>query len=271
MPNFSLSRRLALFALAATAWPLRSAAAPGAEAGRVLVLGVFHFDNPGLDAVRYRAIDVLQPAPQADLEALAARLAGFAPTQVLLEFAVESEPAVNARYAQWRAGQAGLRRNEIDQIGFRVAQRAGLPRVHGFDLPSPGDDSALWQALPTLPAVEARLMRLIEAESRRLDEAHRRLPLRELLRLCNDPAEDLRNKGFYMLLNDAGAADGRFLGADASALWWHRNLRMYARVQQHAAPGERVLVVAGSGHAALLRDFLRADADRQLEEVHPYL
>lgn len=46
---------------------------------------------------------------------------------------------------------------------------------------------------------------------------------------------------------------------------------MYALVQRYATPGERVLVIAGSGHTALLRDFLRADGERTEEDVLGYL
>lgn len=240
-------------------------------AASVLLLGLFHFDNPGLDAVRYTPLDVMRPAAQADLEGLADRLAGFAPTRVLLEYREASDAVINERYARYRQDRFELPNNEIYQLGFRVARRASLARVHGFDLDAPGASDALWKALPELPATQERLMALIQAESQRLQQAHRSLSLRELVALCNAPEEDRRNKGFYMLLNDAGAADGRFLGADAAAHWWHRNLRMYARLQQHAAPGERVLAIAGSGHTAILRDLLLADPDRVAEDPRAYL
>lgn len=240
-------------------------------AARVLLLGLFHFDNPGLDAVRYTPRDVMEPSAQAYLEGLAQRLARFAPTRVLLEYQASSDAAMNERYARYLGGRFDLPKNEIYQIGFRVARRLGLSRVHGFDLDVAGSADALWNALPKLPDAEARLMALIQSESGRLERAHRTLSLRELLALCNSPDEERRNRGFYMLLNDAGVADGRFLGADASAHWWHRNLRMYAQVQHHAAPGERVLAIAGSGHTAILRGLLDADADRVAEDPSPYL
>ena len=99
---------------------------------------------------------------------------------------------------------------------------------------------------------------------------HRTLSLKDILTQSNSTREDLRNKGFYMLLNDVAAEEGLFHGADASADWWHRNLRMYALVQTHAQPGERVLVIAGSGHTAILRDLLRADSARVEEDVVPF-
>lgn len=101
-------------------------------------------------------------------------------------------------------------------------------------------------------------------------EAHRTLTLKQLLLRANDPEQDRRNKDLYLLTNAAGAG-AAFEGADATARWWHRNLRMYANIQRHATPGERVLVVAGSGHTAILRDFLRIDRRITARDIKPYL
>lgn len=237
---------------------------------QVMLLGLFHFDNPGLDAVRYEPLDVMQPEAQAYLEELSARLARFAPTRVLLEYPEKSDAVINQRYADFMAGQFTLPRNEIYQLGFRVARLMRHTRVHGFDAAAPAREIKLWDYLARDPATEKRLMDLIGVESARLQQLHRTRSLQDILRLSNSAEEDRRNKGFYMLLNPVAAASGEFHGADASADWWHRNLRMYALVQEQAAPGERVLVIAGSGHTAILRDLLRADGDRQEVDVLPF-
>jgi hypothetical protein len=241
-----------------------------APRARVMLLGLFHFDNPGLDAVKYTPRDVMQPAEQAYLVELAGRIARFAPTKVVLEYPAERDATINQRYADFRAGRFELPRNEIYQLGFRVAGLAGHPRVYGFDVDAPPFEAPLWSYLLKDSAAEKRLMDLIAAESARLQDIHRTQPLGEILALSNSPQEDRRNKGFYMLLNDVAAGNGLFHGADVSANWWHRNLRMYALLQTHAQPGERVLVIAGSGHTAVLRDFLQADADRMEDDVRPY-
>lgn len=259
-----------LLALASQAFA-EPAEAPGKAPARVMLLGLFHFDNPGLDAVKYTPRDVMQPDEQKYLAALSARLARFAPTKVLLEYPAARDEVINARYADYVAGRYELPRNEIYQLGFRVAKLAGLRAVHGFDTDAPPFKAALWDYLSTQPALEKRLDDMIAAESALQQRDHRTLGLKQILAKSNSPREDLHNKGFYMALNDVAASNGLFHGADASANWWHRNLRMYALVQMHAQPGERVLVIAGSGHTAILRDFLRADGDRVEEDVARHL
>ncbi len=247
--------------------------ARAAEPAPVLLLGSFHFDNPGLDAVKFQAIDVLQPAPQRYLQGLAQRLADFKPTRVMLEYPESADEAVNQRYRNHLAGRHSLGLNEVEQIGFRVAQRAGLARVHSVDEQVPSDAyEALFANLPKRdPRLWAGLMAKVQELSARMQQAHSSQSLGQLLREANSPEADRENKSLYMRFNSAGAAQREYLGADSAAAWWQRNLRMYARIQAQAQPGERVLVIAGSGHTAILRDLLRSDAERVEEPVQQYL
>ncbi len=238
---------------------------------RVMLVGLFHFDNPGLDAVKFKPLDVMKPAEQVYLQALSERIGGFKPTKVLLEYPRASDALINQRYADYLAGKYELKVNEIYQLGFRIAKAAGLPRVHGFDERDTPGDNALWSYLPkaepqTMKALEA----LIASLSVRLENDHRTMSLREILIKSNTAEEDRANKDFYIMLNAVGADKGKFIGADAAAQWWQRNFRMYANVQVHAQPGERVVVIAGSGHTAILRDLLRIDARRVEENAQKY-
>ncbi|MBL8300376.1 MAG: hypothetical protein JNN30_18730 [Rhodanobacteraceae bacterium] len=267
--------RLLLAMLLAAALPLTAMAKPAKTTentapAKIMLLGVFHFDNPGLDAVKFTPIDVTTPASQKYLTTLAERIARFKPTRILLEYPSERDAVFNQRYQNYLANTFELERNEIYQIGFRVAKQSGLTGVSGFDEEAPGEDS-LWGYLEQVPKAQQRLMALIEVESKRLQHAHATKTLRALLRADNSPADDRHNKGFYLTLNDVGAKEKLFHGADMAARWWQRNFRMYANVQQAAQPGERVLVIAGSGHTAILRDLLHADADRVEEPVLDYL
>lgn len=242
-----------------------------APPARVMLIGLFHFDNPGLDAVKFTPIDVMLPKQQTYLQQLSARIAAFKPTRVLLEFPPKNDALYNQRYRDYLAGNFQLQANEIYQLGFRIASIAGLKQVHGFDERDSPSDGALWEYLPKEePATMKRLETLIAELSARFEREHRALSLRELLAKANSAEDDKLNKGFYIMLNAVGADRGRFVGADASAQWWQRNFRMYANVQRHAAAGERVVVIAGSGHTAILRDLLRLDNQRVEEDAQRY-
>ena len=110
----------------------------------------------------------------------------------------------------------------------------------------------------------------IERSTDEQQKAHSTLALGELLKMTNDPDQDRGNKSFYLRTNHVGT-DDIFVGADATASWWHRNFRMYAKIQRQATPGQRVLVIGGQGHTAVLREFLDIDADRDSVDPLPFL
>jgi hypothetical protein len=242
------------------------------QPAEVLLFGVFHFANPGRDVVRVDQVDVLTPENQAYLEALAERLCAFKPTIILLEFDRARESEVQSQLDSYLADRLELGTNEIQQIGLRVAKACGVEKLYGFDESEVG-----WNAEPLfeyLGTSAPELFQDFNSEILRLQEttvaAHRELSLRELLIQANDAEQDRVNKDLYLLTNAAGAGFG-FEGADATARWWHRNIRMYANIQRYAAAGERVLVVAGQGHTAILRDLLEIDGRISAHDIHPYL
>jgi hypothetical protein len=168
--------------------------------------------------------------------------------------------------------RAELGVNENYQIGFRVAKACGVENLYGFDESEIG-----WDAEPLFEYLEGSATDVLDEfnkEIARLQdaaaEAHQRLSLRELLIRANDPEQDRMNKDLYLLTNAAGAGFG-FEGADATARWWHRNIRMYANIQRYATAGERVLVVAGQGHTAILRDLLEIDRRLTGHDIRPFL
>ena len=261
-----------LLASSWTSWTAAAEDSPKASA-QVLLFGTFHFSNPGLDVIKTDQIDVTTEENQEYLREFSKRLAEeFRPTVVLLEFDPARDEAINSEYAAYRAGELELEVNEIYQLGFRVAALAGLDAVHSFDEREVG-----WQAGPLFeemksdePETQARVDSAIAEVTQEIEEAHRTLSLRELLAQHNSLEMDFRNKSFYLMTNHVGAGDS-FSGADAAASWWHRNFRMYANIQKHAQPGERVLAIGGQGHTAILRDLLELDPDREAVDIRPYL
>ena len=249
-----------------------AAAPPADEPARIMLVGMFHFANPGRDMVKTRVINVMAPENQAYLDGLAARLAAFRPTDVLAECSPSEQGNFDEKFRDYAAGRFELPANETYQIGFRVAKAAGLSRLTCFD-----EDDIGWDAQPMFdymdkhdPQARKRVEALYQSLGASMDKEQSTLALTQLLQLTNDPARDAINKGSYLLTNEVGAGDG-FSGADATASWWHRNFRMYANIQTSAMPGHRVIALAGQGHTAILKDLLAVDDRRKAEDVRGYL
>jgi hypothetical protein len=239
---------------------------------QVMLFGVFHFANPGNDVVKTAQVDVMTPANQVYLEGLARRIADFKPTVMLLEFDPENLAPMQERYRQFVEGTHELGSNEIYQLGFRIAKMAGLETVYGFDERKVGwEADELFEYMPKHdPETQAKMNGLIAEITEAHNIAHANKSLAELLMQSNDPEQDRLNKYFYVLTNQVGAGHN-FVGADSAASWWRRNFRMYANIQKHAQPGERVVAIGGQGHTAILKDLLALDADRIAVDVRPYI
>jgi len=238
---------------------------------KIMLIGVFHFGNPGQDLVKTNQINVMTPENQQYLELLSDRISQFAPTVVMLEFDPANGEIIQQQYDQYLKDSFNLPSNEIYQIGFRVAKKSKLTTVHGFD-----EQAIEWNAQPLFdyidahdPVTKSKFDALFEQITKETEQAHTTLSLSELLIDANKEEKDTFNKYLYLCTNQVGAGKN-FEGADAAASWWHRNFRMYANIQKCAAPGEKVLVIGGQGHTAILKDLLKLDLDREAVDVIPY-
>ena len=55
----------------------------------LLMLGTFHFHNPGADLVKTKGFDVLAPKPQAELAVITDKIKAFGPQKIFVEWPLE--------------------------------------------------------------------------------------------------------------------------------------------------------------------------------------
>ena len=241
------------------------------EPAQIMLIGTFHFSNPGKDVVKVKDINIFDGESQLYLQAFSQSLAAFSPTRVLLEYNPENEELINQRYRDYLAGKYELGANEIYQLGFRIAKAAGLKSVQSFDHrelnweAEPMMEYAKQHDSPEMVVFNEKIAYLTSEE----DKARASMGLRELLIRSNDPERDRLNMDLYLATNSIGAGDG-YSGADATASWWQRNFRMYANIQQVAKPGDRIIAIGGSGHMAILKQLLEIDERMVKVEVDGY-
>src|SRR5688572_8331338 len=230
----------------------------GRTAGaQVLVVGSYHMSNPGLDAVNITADDVLAPKRQREIEELASRLARFRPTKVAVEIPFGRDSASNALYRRHLQGRHALDRTEMQQLGFRVAKVAGLPRIYGIDYDLDVNLAAvlvwaLTHGQPELATAAQSVSARLVAEA---DSMMKHATVTEIVTALNSVRADSAH-GIYMAALRVGA-DTSYPGATMTARWYERNLRIVSNVLRLIeAPSDRVLVVIGAGHGPILRELL---------------
>ena len=249
-----------LTALSVTSGPALAqfAVLGGKTAGaQVLVIGSYHMSNPGLDAVNITADDVRSPKRQREIEELAGRISRFRPTKVAVEIPFGRDSTSNALYRQYVAGTYALDRTEMQQLGFRIAKSAGLPRIHGVDYDLDVNVAAvlvwaLTHGQPELATAAQTLSTRLVAEA---DSLMKHATVGEMVAALNSPRADSAH-GIYMAALRVGA-DTSYPGATMTARWYERNLRIASNVLRLIeGPSDRVLVLIGAAHGPILRELL---------------
>ena len=236
---------------------------------QVLLVGTYHFGNPGRDQHNVQSDDVLLPERQAQLAAIDAAIAKFQPTRVAVEW---PKAVVDERYAKFLAGTLEPSRNEVVQLGFRVAKTAGLARVDGIDVDGdfPYEPVQAWAAkhgmTPRLDAVGA----LTEARVQEITKLQQDGTIAATLRDMNRPEAIAADFAFYGDLLRYGSGDEQ-PGANLLASWTRRNIEICARLVQATKPGDHVVVFYGAGHAHLLRSCVRDVPGFALVEANDFL
>ncbi|HEX8190542.1 MAG TPA: DUF5694 domain-containing protein [Pyrinomonadaceae bacterium] len=254
--------------------PQQSPAPPPAAPARpeVLVLGVYHMANPGRDIFNMQADDVLAPGRQAEIAQVVAALKKFNPTKVV----VERDPGDNRLskdYPEYLAGRHELTRNEIEQVGFRLARELGHKTVYGVDADGEFPYPRLVKyaratgRAKELEALTGEIGAAVKAQNAYL-ASHTIL---DTLLYMNSDDKVAEAVGFYYRQAHFGEP-WDWAGADLVSDWFRRNMRIYSNVVQLAdSPDERILVIFGAGHLGWLRHNFASDPTLRLRKLAEFV
>ena len=238
----------------------------------VLVLGTYHMANPGRDLFNTKADDVLAPKRQAEMAQLIEVLKKFNPTKIAVE-RTSGDSRIKKDYDEYLAGTHELTRNEIEQLGFRLAKELGHKSVYAVDT----DGEFPWPRLvkyakatgksSELDALMAEVGQMVKEQNEYLG-SHSVL---ETLVYMNSDQKVARDVGFYFREAEFGEP-WDWAGADLVADWFRRNMRIYTNVMQIMdAPDDRVLLLYGSGHLGWLQFAFSGNPNVRLRKLAEFV
>ncbi len=253
----------------------------------VLLIGTFHFHNPGADVAQVKTFDVMSPQSQKELETITEKIKQFHPDKVFVEWGYEGQRSLDTLYNLYHKGKypdyvaqkypknAFYSQNEIFQLAFKAAHKTNLSRVHAIDYnhTSFPYDSLMQSAEK---AKQFALKKRIEDEIKHYETTtnadQQKLTLTQLLLKHNEPAYRDWDLGLYIeVFNQAGDKDN-FVGAYLVSEWYRRNLYMYSLVQKLTeSKDQRVMVLLGASHAALFKKFIELDSNFKVVELKDVL
>ncbi len=244
----------------------------------VMVLGTYHFGNPGRDVNNIKVDSVLTPQRQRELAAVAKAIAAFKPTKVMVEMQSAAPDLAVGEYTRFDDAMLASDANEIVQVGYRTAREAGLKAVYGID-EQPKDGEPDYYPFDKIEAAAAKYGQTaqlaatnvpIAAALQAFEAAQKTSSVASLLVRMNTPGTPFYDQSSYYAMLAIGDHDDQ-AGADLNAMWYLRNAKIFSKLMSVAGPGDRVLVVYGSGHGFWLRHFATETPGYRNVDVLPYL
>ncbi|MEO0470331.1 MAG: DUF5694 domain-containing protein [Bacteroidota bacterium] len=254
-----------------------------AKQKEILLVGSFHFNNPGADVAKTKSFDILNAGTQAELADMAAKIKAFQPTKIFVEWPYDEQEELDSLYHLYTAGtyfeREGMsdfyRKNEIFQLAFRTAKEIGLKGVHAVDynetdFPFDSVMTVMQQSGQTdlLQKVDQVIQTFTAGFDEKIESG---ASLKEMLYHLNQPGMRQMDVGFQiesMLL--VGDTDN-FIGPYLAAEWTKRNLYMWSLIKKMSREDEKVMVLLGASHVAVIQEFIQRNPDWRGVELQEIL
>lgn len=247
----------------------------------ILILGTFHFNffQNVSDVKGENNFDVTSDKRQQELLVLIEKLKQFKPTKIAVEMMLPNQPLMDSLFKEYSAGSWKLGKNEVYQLGFRLANELGLNGVSCVDTrPEQVEvDTTIsdWE----LYAKQRGELEMWEAynEPNKLtntyiEKLRADMNITDYLLFMNNNKVKKRYKQFFLTgLVEVGTGD-TYVGADLTGYWYRRNTRIFANIKRLVrSENERILVIYGNSHAWVLEELFNASPEFQAIKVEKIL
>lgn len=238
---------------------------------KVMILGTFHFANPGLDYTKTDRDSILSEKRQKEVRELIDKIKAFQPTKIAIEVPF-GNTSINDQYNLYLQKQFELKENETYQVAFRLAQELNHKKLYPIDYKKDMDFQAVMKSATSngqqkfLESFQKAMGFITQMQAETSKDT-----VLEQIRFLNNVDSMMRLDRFYLLLAEVGK-DSDYTGADVVTGWYERNLKIAMNIVRTAdSPEDKVLVLIGAGHAKLLREFLKESPSVEFIENGEYL
>ncbi|WP_394971343.1 DUF5694 domain-containing protein [uncultured Croceitalea sp.] len=248
----------------------------GESTMNVLLLGTFHFanfnpENNG-DLLSVSVPDVLLDKHQKELEHITEAISKFNPDKIFLEYRYEKQSRLDSIYDDFTPEDYSKKsRNEIIQLGFRVAKNLKHKQVYAIDVRTDFPYDSLvteMQKAKQFDLLEKDSLELLAIEAFENEMFASNQTLSEMLFYQNDDMRRKEDLNWYLSVANQGGAKDNFVGAYLASEWYRRNLYMYSLIQKNVElEDKRIMVLAGASHIGVFKDFIDKNPEWQSVEL----
>ena len=244
------------------------------DAAKVAILGVFHFGGSSGDLASMHMAEPFGKRRQDDIRELVSRVAAFKPTKILVEYPKGRQLRLDEYYQGYLSGEDTLRVSETYQVGFRLAKDLGHAKLYAIDynVDLPADGLVEFLQRHDRMAEFEQFIRDIRGyvanENRILDT----MSISAYLARTNADSVDRLTNETYIGHALSWGDSIQEAGARFASTWWERNFVILKNIAETIETNnDRILVIIGSGHRAVLKDLVIDRSDMEYVEIGEYL
>ncbi len=248
----------------------------------VLTLGVFHFNFPNKDVVKTvesDQIDVLEPKYQNEIITIVEKIATFKPTIIVIERQPSQQKETDSIFELYLKNKYDLKRNEEEQIGFRLAKRIEIKKIYCVD--EWGEfNQKIKDVLFGNDTITSRKFTDYIQENQDLEKKFKRElifknhGILEELKALNNEQSVRKSLGNYLIGPfKFENKEGDFFGANfETGRWFNRNLKIFRNIQRiNSDPKDKILVIFGADHMNILNILFESSPEFKLVDTNKFL
>ncbi len=268
---------------------------------QVLLVGTFHFNNPGMDEHNTEIDDVYSKKRQKEIDEMNKGFADFKPNKIFTEMPAAAQAHEDSLYAQYLAGNFKIKdhkdgRSERFQVAYKLGKQLKHEQLYATDA------EGLWLGSAVKGVAEelnmdfyAEDMKKAEASIIKEDSLMRLHTMKEIIYWHNTEEALMDNHNFYVAVSPrviTGEDDGKslyyhneendghyvridenYIGAELTAEWYTRNIKIYSNILKHVKKGEdkRIFVYYGQAHIRILKHLFEDNPDFEVVDALEYL
>lgn len=242
----------------------------------VLLVGTSHWNNykkADFDVAQTNEIDILSATYQKDLNDIADKIVAFKPDKIFVERTLNYQPKLDSLLNLYKTTEWGNdKRNEIYQLGFRVAKTLKHDRVYGIDFRNtefPYD--SLMKAMET--AKQTTLISSFNADIKQFETNYNTLvseqrSLKDILYFLNDDKQRQLDLSWYLEGANKGGDLNSTVGSFLASEWIKRNIYSYGLIQKYTqSKDKRIMILIGASHIAVLKQLISVNTEWKTVEL----
>lgn len=244
-----------------------------------LLIGTFHYNNPGADVAKTKSFDVLNEDSQLELRKISAKITNYNPTKVFVEWPYDKQKELDSLYNLYIQGtyfdnenlSDFYLKNEIFQLAFRVAKENNVKKLYAIDYSTSFPFEDVMKDIQEnkqfnlKKEIEDGITTFTVEFDNKIESG---TSLTELTYFLNSQKMRKFSNNFHnnLMLLAGGTSD--FSGPFLTSEWFKRNLYMWSLIQKNVAKSdERIMVLAGASHVAMFELFIKENDTWKVKEL----